>query len=180
MKEGVDDEHSESDGVVVIYKFFPLSQPHRQFRPFHNYLPLVRCRSRGYSFFHKEGECPICVRLSSHSIYCTLTKTLPCFCHPERSKTAISCIRGFAQSKGSSFIKVSAQPTAFFIDWIATRRFYVLGVPPRCKNSLAMTKMLCIFVRTMRGSRPRAPRLRPPASKTLGGFLMRYPGPTKN
>ena len=56
MKEGVDDEHSESDGVVVIYKFFPLSQPHRQFRAFHNYLPLVRLRSRGYSFFHKEGE----------------------------------------------------------------------------------------------------------------------------
>ncbi len=42
------------------------------------------------------------------------------FCHPKRSKTAMSRIRGFAQSKGSSFIKVSAQPTAFFIDWIAT------------------------------------------------------------
>ncbi len=71
MKEGVDDEHSESDGVVVIYKFFPQSQPHQQFKPFHNYLPLVRSRSRGYSFFHKEGECPICCRLRRH-INCTL------------------------------------------------------------------------------------------------------------
>ena len=31
------------------------------FVAWHNYLPLVRLRSRGYSFFHKEGECPICV-----------------------------------------------------------------------------------------------------------------------
>ena len=125
--------------IIYCKNIFELPQ---QFRPFHNYPPLVRCRSCGYSFFHKEGECPICSICvwrchTALFVLCTLTKTLPCFCHPERSKTAVSRIRSFAQSKGSSFIKVSAQPTAFLFTGLPRVVFTFLASSPHPSHKCA-------------------------------------------
>ncbi|MCQ2581255.1 MAG: hypothetical protein MJ164_03765, partial [Alphaproteobacteria bacterium] len=65
------------------------------------------------------------------------------FCHPKRSKIAMSRIRGFAQSKGSSFIKVLAAMLDFIIDWIATSHSFGLA-PPRKLNSFTRNDKKCV------------------------------------